>query len=56
MFRDDYNVHIQMFYDLCLNRHLSLYYGEIRNLMKFFEIEEKYEICQVLKNIENKMN
>ncbi len=51
-FRDDYNVNIQMVYDLCLNRHLSLYYGEISNLIKFFEGEERYEICLVLKNME----
>ena len=56
MFRDDYNVNIQMFYDLCLNRLSSPYYGEIKNLMKFFEFEERYEICMVLKNIENNIN
>lgn len=56
MFRDDYNVNIQMFYDLCLNRVSSPYYGEITNLMKFFEFEERYEICVVLRNIKNKVN
>tara|TARA_R100000664_G_C2727367_1_gene118942 strand:- start:801 stop:974 length:174 start_codon:yes stop_codon:yes gene_type:complete len=55
-FRGDYNVNIQMFYDLCLNKHLSPYYEEIENLIKFFEKEEIYEICMVLKNLENNLN
>ncbi len=54
--RDEYNVNIQMFYDLCINGHLSLYYGEINNILRFFEEEERYEICMVLKNIKNNIN
>ena len=54
--RDEYNVNIQMFYDLCINGHLSLYYGEIKNILRFFEEEERYEICMVLKNIKNNIN
>ena len=52
---DDYNINIQMFYDLCVNKHLSLYCGEIKNLIRFFEGEE-YEICKALKNMKNNLN
>ena len=53
---DEYNVNIQMFYDLCINGHSSLYCGEIKNLLRFFEEEERYEICTALKNIKNNIN
>tara|TARA_R110000824_G_scaffold3957_1_gene18889 strand:- start:1585 stop:1758 length:174 start_codon:yes stop_codon:yes gene_type:complete len=53
---DDYNINIQMFYDLCVNKHLSLYCGEIKNLIRFFEGEERYEICKALKNMKNNLN
>ena len=53
---DEYNVNIQMVYDLCVNKHLSLYYSEISKLIRFFEDKERYEICGVLKNMKNNIN